>query len=415
MESAFVLPVVPVRGRAAVAAGASVRAGSAAAICMCDAGGSAPRGDADAHAVAPVSRRNVLTSAMYASLMAAISKSEGAEAADVAVSKNWEKVDLPSDATVFDLDFVKGSNRGWLVGSRGSIAESSDGGKTWQARSFQNLDPEEEINYRFQKVSFVGDEGWVIGKPSILLHTRDAGKSWERVPLSPKLPGDPVIITALSPNTAELCTTAGAVYTTTNGGRNWKAQVKETIDATLNRTVSSGVSGASYFTGSIVSVLRDVTGSYLAISSRGNFYLTWEKGQDFWIPHARDSSRRIQAMGFIDNELSKGLWMATRGGGLGFTKPGVDLLTTSALDFDDIKIKTGGYAILNVAFRPDTEDVWASVGGGTLWFSKDHGKTWKRDDLVGKTGGILYDIKFFGKDKGFVLGGNGLLLRFTGI
>lgn len=46
-------------------------------------------------------------------------------------------------------------------------------------------------------------------------------------------------------------TSQGAVYVTVNGGLNWKAQVKETIDATLNRVSSSGTSGASFFTGKI--------------------------------------------------------------------------------------------------------------------------------------------------------------------
>ena len=84
-------------------------------------------------------------------------------------------------------------------------------------------------------------EGWIIGKPAILLHTRDAGTSWERIPLSPKLPGDPYGIVALGPGKAEMSTSAGAIYTTENAGRNWKAEVRETIDATLNRVSSSGV------------------------------------------------------------------------------------------------------------------------------------------------------------------------------
>jgi len=46
--------------------------------------------------------------------------------------------------------------------------------------------------------------------------------------------------------------------------------VKETIDATLNRISSSGISGASYFTGSIINQVRDDRGAYLAVSSRGN-------------------------------------------------------------------------------------------------------------------------------------------------
>ena len=94
-------------------------------------------------------------------------------------------------------------------------------------------------------MSFKDNEGWVIGKPAILLHTADGGKTWERVPLSPKLPGEPSSVKAFGANKAEMTTTAGAVYVTTNAGRNWKAQVKETIDATLNRISSSGVSGVS--------------------------------------------------------------------------------------------------------------------------------------------------------------------------
>lgn len=51
------------------------------------------------------------------------------------------------------------------------------------------------------------------------------------------------------------------------------------------RTVSSGISGASYYTGTFNTVNRSQAGDYVAVSSRGNFYLTWEPGQVciFWM------------------------------------------------------------------------------------------------------------------------------------
>merc|ERR1711924_230711 len=159
-----------------------------------------------------------------------------------------------------------------------------------------------------------GGEGWVVGKPLVLLHTTDSGKSWERIPLSPKLPGEPSGVTALGGSKAEMTTSTGAIYTTTNAGRNWKAEVKESIDATLNRVSSSGVSGASYYSGSVGNIKRAADGSYLSVASRGNFYLTWKPGDDFWLPHNRGTPRRIPAMGYVGNNAANGVWMTLNGG-----------------------------------------------------------------------------------------------------
>ncbi|KAL9182298.1 hypothetical protein ACHAXT_012950 [Thalassiosira profunda] len=333
--------------------------------------------------------------------------------AAAAASKQWAAVKVPFEDTVYDIDFDSPTH-GYIVGARGSFAETNDGGQTWEPRSFSNLDAEEEITYRFQNVSFQNGEGWVLGKPTLLLHTKDSGKSWERIPLSPKLPGEPTSILALGPNQAEMITSSGAVYVTENAGRNWKAQVKETIDATLNRISSSGVSGASYFTGSIVNEQRDDKGAYLAVSSRGNFFLTWEPGQDFWIPHNRGTPRRIQNMGFVRGDIKNGVWMTLNGGKLLTSAAGVDL-NSEEFPFNEANIKTGGYGITDVAWRNDDE-VWAVGGSNTMYVSKDNGKNFAFDKSANDIPGNLYNVKFFPEygNAGWALGSSGLLLKYVG-
>lgn len=248
------------------------------------------------------------------------------------------------------------------------------------------------------------------GKPAILLHTRDSGDSWERVPLSPKLPGDPYSIVALGPGKAEMSTSAGAIYTTDNAGRNWKAQVRETIDATLNRVSSSGVQGASYFSGSINSIQRDADGSYLAVSARGNFYLTYKPGDEFWIPHNRETSRRITAMGFVKDRMTDGLWMTTAGGEISKTPGSVDTQQIN-IPFDKLQIRSGGYGLLDVAFLPDGKKAWAVGGGGTIFKSADAGASWTKDKAGDDLPTNLYKVKFFDSGDGYILGSNGIVLK----
>lgn len=365
----------------------------------------------------PKNRRSFVTgtsSAFALATAASITGVGGLPApASAESSRMWQQIPIPFEDTIYDIDFDSASH-GYLVGARGAFAETNDGGQTWEARSFQNLDAEEEVNYRFTVVSFKEGEGWVLGKPTLMLHTKDSGKTWERIPLSPKLPGEPTSITCLGPNAAEMTTSSGAIYTTENAGRNWKAQVKETIDATLNRVSSSGVSGASFFTGSIINQQRDDKGAYLAVSSRGNFFLTWEPGQDFWIPHNRGTPRRIQNMGFVQGDIKNGVWMTLNGGKLLVSPKNVDLLGED-LNFKEANIKTGGYGITDVAWRSPNE-VWAVGGSNTMYVSKDGGDTFSFDKSANKIPGNLYNVKFFEQfdNAGWALGSSGLLLKYKG-
>jgi len=338
---------------------------------------------------------------------AVLANAAPAQALDV---KRWSQVPLPVSTTLFDIAFDT-PDHGYLVGAKGTFLETLDGGRSWKPRVFANLDEEEEVGYRFEKVSFKGGEGWVVGKPSVLLHTTDSGKSWERIPLSPKLPGEPSGVTALGSSKAEMTTSTGAIYTTTNAGRNWKAEVKESIDATLNRVSSSGVSGASYYSGSVGNIKRAADGSYLSVASRGNFYLTWKPGDDFWLPHNRGTPRRITAMGYVGNNAANGVWMTLNGGQMAIA--GASANTDVEPEFSGVKVDSGGYGILDCDYRTPQE-AWAVGGGGTMYRSTDGGKTFKFDASADRIPGNLYTVKFFDDKTGFALGSDGVLMRYQG-
>ena len=350
------------------------------------------------------------------SLFASSSSSQQKEAfADASLNSNfWEKVDLPLEPGVILLDIAftdENAKHGFLLGTRQTILETFDGGKTWDAKDLGQDVIDDEVNYRFNSVSFNGDEGWIVGKPAILLHTVDAGKTWERVGLSPRLPGIPVLITATGDNgVAEMVTDQGAIYLTTDAARNWKAAVEETVDATLNRTVSSGVQGASYYTGSFSTVSRNPeTGEYIGLSSRGNFYMSWAPGQAYWQPHNRSSARRIQSMGW---RKDGGVWQLTRGGG-------IYLSDTKALpeeddEFTEGKIGSRGYGLLDLGSNASGTKYFTVGGSGSVFSSEDKGKTWKRDRGTDEVAGNLYKVAFAKDDVGFILGNDGILLRYRG-
>ncbi|KAF7145622.1 hypothetical protein RHSIM_Rhsim04G0167300 [Rhododendron simsii] len=306
----------------------------------------------------------------------------------------WERVFLPIDPGVvlLDIAFVPDDpNHGFVLGTRQTLLETKDGGKTWAPRSIPSAE-DEDFNYRFNSISFNGKEGWIVGKPAILLYTSDAGDSWGRIPLSNQLPGDMVYIKATGEKSAEMVTDEGAIYVTSNKGYNWRAAVQETVSATLNRTVSSGISGASYYTGTFNTVNRSPDGSYVAVSSRGNFYLTWQPGQPYWQPHNRSVARRIQNMGW---RADGGLW----------------LLITE--EFEEIPVQSRGFGILDVGYRSQDE-AWAAGGSGILLRTNNGGKTWIRDKAADNIAANLYSVKFINDQTGFVLGNDGVLLRYLG-
>ena len=331
-----------------------------------------------------------LTNLFFVTLLSFVLSSCSSSAVKTADNSPWQPIELENQANALDVDFLD-DKHGFLVGSNRLILETSDGGKTWEKRSL-NLSSEE--NFRLLDIDFKGNEGWLIGQPSLVMHTIDAGKNWTRLSLGNKLPGQPFLITTIGENNAELATTAGAIYSTSNSGESWEAIVVD----------SSG-------SGGIRDLRRTADGQYVSVSSLGNFFSTLDKGSNLWVAHQRASSKRVQSIGYSPDG---NLWMLSRGAEIRFndennnveswTKPIIPILN--------------GYNYLDMAWDPKG-DIWAGGGNGTLIVSNDNGQSWQSDPIASELPTNFIKIVFLDKDdlnekKGFILGERGYILRWKG-
>jgi len=62
---------------------------------------------------------------------------------------------------------------GWIVGKKGLLLNSIDGGENW-------VKVETRMNNALNDITFVGNDGWIVGQGGIILHTNDGGKTWEK-------------------------------------------------------------------------------------------------------------------------------------------------------------------------------------------------------------------------------------------
>ena len=299
-----------------------------------------------------------------------------------ATTSPWLALDLDTQANPLDVAFTD-DRHGYLVGSNRMIQETNDGGAQWNERS---LDLPDEENFRLISIDFNGDEGWIAGQPGLLMHSNDGGQNWTRLFLDTKLPGEPYLITALGPHSAELATNVGAVYETHDDGGSWEALVTDAA-------------------GAVRDLRRSSDGSYVSVSSLGNFYATWQPGDAVWQVHQRVSSQRLQSIGY---QPDGSLWMVARGAQIRLNDQPDDLESWSK----PIIPITNGYGYMDMAWDPDGS-IWAGGGNGTLLVSRDGGDSWEIDP-VGDRQPSNFTRLVFGGDHAFVLGERGNLLRWVG-
>ncbi|CAD6338172.1 unnamed protein product [Miscanthus lutarioriparius] len=82
-------------------------------------------------------------------------------------------------------------------------------------------------------------------------------------------------------------------------------------------------------------------------------------------------------------------------------------------DFEEAQVQSRGFGILDVGYRSQ-EAAWAAGGSGVLLKTTNGGKNWVCDKAADNIAASLYSVKFLDDSKGFVLGNDGVLLRYLG-
>ncbi len=114
----------------------------------------------------------------------------------------------------FNDVYFTDANNGWIIGDKGTIVHTSDGGKNWET---QNSGTDVNLN----RIQFISDkEAWIVGDNGTVLNTID-GRNWRKQVITK---GHLVDLHFVDKYNGWVVGEAGALFYTPDGGKTWKFQ-----------------------------------------------------------------------------------------------------------------------------------------------------------------------------------------------
>ena len=248
----------------------------------------------------------------------------------------FEPIEL-KDIKFRDVQFI--GNNGWIIGTKGVILNSTDGGLTW---TFSKWD-----SYDLHSIHMVNEKkGFISSTDSTILMTEDGGKTWE----AREWEGVTADFNAINfyKNFGIITGTRGTVLITEDGGKTWNARQ---IDEAKRKDKYVNLNNAFFISAKNIWINGN-EGMNLYSGDGGN---TWKvkkfKEFDYYASYFFD-----QKSGFIAG--SKGTMIFTEDGG------------------DNWKVQELETYKIN-KFIQKNKKIWALGDTGLIHFSIDQGKTWK--------------------------------------
>ena len=262
-----------------------------------------------------------------------------------AQSSGWTRQRTGTMAWLHSVFFLD-QNRGWAIGSKGTLLATLDGGKTWQPKSSSSTDV-------LRDIFFVDDNnGWLVCEVNVyelktkdqprayLMHTTDGGEHWERVNIK-GVDVDARLVRAVFSRGGRgwAFGEQGAIFTTRDSGANWTRLQSPTRHLLLGGIFIDEDRG--WLVGAGATIIQTSDGGD-----------TWYQSR---LPQTTQTPVRFAAASFVDNRLG-----------------------------------------------------WAVGSEGAIYRTVNGGRTWQRQ--VSGVEADLYDVKFLDALEGWAVGAEGTII-----
>ncbi len=333
----------------------------------------------------------------------------------VSYSKNifagvWKVQDSGTTEDLTSVHFVD-KNNGWVVGTSEIILHTNNGGETWKIQR-KNEGRKDHI---FHDIHFVNKNvGWVTGgyklgddARSFIRYTQNGGDIWS----VQRCVEDEIFYSIHFVNTKEGWVVGGKkfgedfkgiILHTNNGGNTWGTQTVTATGYLFDIQFLNENNG--YAVGSIEEN-KTLKGIILSTQNGGvdwNIEKKIEYGMLFDIHFINQDNGWIIGNSWITGEIV----LHTSNGGITWGTQSTNITTwirsAHFLDSNNGWIVGGGGVV---------------VGGGVIFHSSNGGKSWNVERTIdnGKEIKALYDVFFVDEDNGWIVGEDGLILKYVKI
>ncbi|HKP47977.1 MAG TPA: YCF48-related protein [Pyrinomonadaceae bacterium] len=298
----------------------------------------------------------------------------------------WTRQRISSMAPLHSVFFLDAS-RGWVVGGRGTVLSTDDGGAHWRALPRPTEDNIRDIHF------FDPQQGIIICERNIyelksndeprtyLMKTSDGGDHWQRSSLR-GANADALIVKALFNNSGHgwAFGEAGTIYVTSDAGNNWLK---------LQAPTRSLLLGGAFV---------DDNNAWL-VGAGSTILQTADGGESWQRARLPFGEFRFNGASFIEKRLgwvvgNSGAILRTINGGRSWQAQN----SSVASDLFDVKF-------LNAA------EGWAVGAGGVVLQTSDGGIHWTQERAV--TDHSLERIFFSDKTHGWAVGFGGTIIAFS--